>query len=468
MLNISPNRVFIAEDSENLYVFKLLRTPPAGKIVARWMLGIIVIFLAAMFLPWQQNIRGYGSLSALTPADRPQKVYTVVPGQISEWYVAEGNMVKKGDPLVKITEVKDYFFDPKLLSRLNEQFNAQTRGIDALGNKVSALNTQGRVLDEGMRLSIAQAENKVSQLAFKIKIDSADLEAVRVAQKNASMQYEREKELFAKGLTPRIELENKTLKAQEAAAKLNAAENKLSTTRNEYINTMLDISAKRAEYMDKIAKSQSELSSTEAYITENQGKALKMQTEIANLEARQDFYVIRAPQDGIVIKSMKAGIGEVIKEGEVLLTVMPSDPRLAVELYVQANDLPLLQVGTPVRLQFDGWPALVFSGWDGASLGTFGGKIAVIDNVNTYENKYRILVVEDTARETDVPWPKKLRVGSGVYGWAMLNEVSVWFELWRQLNAFPPLMENLGLDKEGNKKYGDSLKDSKEKEAKKE
>ena len=46
-----------------------------------------------------------------------------------------------------------------------------------------------------------------------------------------------------------------------------------------------------------------------------------------------------------------------------------------------------------------------------------------------------MLVTPDTA---DEPWPPQVRLGSGVHGWAMLDTVPLWFELWRQLNGFPP------------------------------
>ncbi|MGB5387644.1 MAG: biotin attachment protein, partial [Eudoraea sp.] len=38
----------------------------------------------------------------------------------------------------------------------------------------------------------------------------------------------------------------------------------------------------------------------------------------------------------------------------------------------------------------------------------------------------------------DHQWPKDLRVGSGAYTIALLEDVPIWFELWRQLNGFPP------------------------------
>lgn len=465
MLNLSNHRVRLKENQKRFYVFKLVQTPRSGRVVAYWMSGILMVFAATLFLPWQQNIRGYGYLSALRPQDRPQDVMPVISGQIMEWFVQEGEYVNEGDSLVKLAEVKNEYFDPKIMDRLSTQLQAQKDGIIALEDKATALDQRLTALREGMDLALSQAENKVEQLGFKIGADSASYEASKLNMKTAQDQYDREKELFAKGLTSKIELEKKRIKAQETQAKENSARNKLATTRNEYINTVLDISAKRASFNDKISKALSDKNSTLAYLSENRSKQAKLETKISNTEMRQGYYIVRANQSGYVVRSMKTGIGEIAKEGKPIVSLMPENPQKAVELYVQAVDLPLLQKGTEVRLQFDGWPALVFSGWDNASIGTFGGRIAVIDYVNSYENKYRILVVPDTNEE---PWPDLLRIGSGVYGWAMLQEVPVWYEVWRQLNAFPPLRDRIqkgGHDKDKSdlEKY---LKKEKEKKAK--
>ncbi|WP_291726344.1 HlyD family secretion protein [Bernardetia sp.] len=437
MLGISKNRIPAGDRLfEDFYVFELLQTPRYGKIVAYWSLGIFIAGIAFLFLPWQQNIAGFGQLTALRPEDRPQKVYPVIGGRIEAWHVQEGQFVHAGDTIARISEIKDYYFDPNLTDRMVNQIDAQGQAINSLEAKAAALDQQIAADRAAMELEVNQAKNKVEQLRYKITIDSADLVAIETQYENAQRQYQREQELFERGLTSKTDLENKEIKAKEMTAKLNSAQNKLATTRNEYLNTVLQVSSKRAAYMSKISKAISDKSSTLAYVNENEQKLTKLENELTNVEVRQSNYIIRAPQSGYVVKSLLTGIGEIVKEGQALVTIMPEDPQLAVELYVSANDVPLLQRGTHVRLQFDGWPSLVFSGWESATVGTFGGKIAVIDYINT-KNKYRVLVVPDTQGEEE--WPAALRVGSGVYGWAMLNEVPIWYELWRQLNAFPPL-----------------------------
>jgi hypothetical protein len=106
---------------------------------------------------------------------------------------------------------------------------------------------------------------------------------------------------------------------------------------------------------------------------------------------------------------------------------------------VSANDVPLVRPGRPVRLQFDGWPALQFSGWPRVSLGTFGARVRVVDYVANAKGYYRVLVVPDSA---DDPWPVQLRMGTRATGWAMLDRVPVWFELWRKINGFRPAVKD--------------------------
>jgi hypothetical protein len=163
----------------------------------------------------------------------------------------------------------------------------------------------------------------------------------------------------------------------------------------------------------------------------------KLRNAYDNLAARSALYEVVAPQDGYVVQALRAGVGEQVKEGEGLLTIMPASPEQAVAIYVKAMDVPLLRTGRRVRLQFDGWPALQFSGWPSVSVGTFGGQVAVIDRVSRPDGTYRVLVTEDP---NDEPWPAQLRQGSGVLGWAMLDEVRLGFELWRRLNGFPPVV----------------------------
>ena len=158
------------------------------------------------------------------------------------------------------------------------------------------------------------------------------------------------------------------------------------------------------------------------YQADTRGERSKIQNKISSVAVRQGMYAIRAPQAGYVVRALKAGVGETIKEGESIATLQPANPRLAVELFVRAMDVPLISRGRIVRLQFDGWPAIQFSGWPSVAVGTFGGEVSVIDAVPGPDGRYRLLVSPRQA-EGDQPWPEQLRLGSGVLGWVLLDDV---------------------------------------------
>ena len=441
---------------EHLRELQELRTPRSGRRLARWVGGTGVGLFLCLFLPWQQNINGSGTTTALRPEDRPQTIQTVIAGRIERWAHQEGDRVRRGDTILTLSEVKDEYFDPQIIDRLTEQVVAKEASLAAYRAKIDALGQQLVALADGQQLSVQKAQNKLRQARLKIKSDSADVLAARLDQRVAGQQLARLEALYAKGLFPLTELEKRRLKEQETESKLISGQTKLLVTRNELLNARIEISSLTAEYADKLAKAESDRSSARSALADAQSERSKLANKLASVRVRQQNYVLRAPQDGIVVRALRVGVGETIKEGESVATIMPTGAALIATVFIRAVDLPLVQPGTPVRLEFDGWPALQFSGWPGASIGTFGGRVEVVDYVaDAATGRYRLLVVPDSA---DNPWPVQLRPGSGVNGWAMLRTVPIWYELWRQINAFPADLPAAGKDAGKDAKGGKDAK----------
>jgi multidrug resistance efflux pump len=416
MLKLSQQHIDEIIPSERLYSLRALKTPSAGKILAKWILGITLLFIVVLFLPWQQNVRGTGKVTAFNPVNRPQTVEVVIAGRIKTWHVQEGQYVNKGDTIITLTEVRERFFDPQLLPRLREQIQAKEKSLVAKQSKADALSRQITALRKAMA-------NKVDQAKAK-------LEAERVRFKNAENQFERNKKLFEAGNIPLTKYQEIEYKFQGAQA--------------DYLNAQIELDRVEAEYVDKISKAESDRSQTLAELFDTEAELAKLRNEYTNMEIRNEQYQVLAPQNGVVVKAMRAGIGETIKEGDAVCTIMPqTETDMAVELYVRAMDVPLISAGRHVRIEFDGWPALQFSGWPSVSVGTFGGTVQVVDYINSKPGEFRILITPDMK---DEPWPKQIRVGSGIKGWIMLDDVPVWYELWRQLNGFPPSLYEEPLD----------------------
>ena len=429
MLNISKNSVQKVMPQEKLYALRSLDTPMAGKILAKWILGIFVLFFVILFLPWQQNIRGSGKVTALSPSNRPQTIETTIAGRIQVWKIKEGQFVNRLDTIAIISEVKEKYFDPQMLSRLQQVITAKEQSLQSKEQKAKALQRQVSALEDGLRNKRDQAKAK--------------LEAERVRFNNFKNQYERNQKLFEAGNIPLTKFQDIEYKYQSSEA--------------DFVNAEIEIERVQAEYLDKINKAESDLNNTLAEQFDTQADIAKMRNELSNMEIRAQQYFILAPQAGFVVKATQAGIGETIKEGDPVCTIMPQSTDVAVEMHVKAMDVPLISKGRRVRIEFDGFPALQFSGWPSISVGTFGGTVEVIDYVNTKPGEFRILVIPDLK---DTAWPKQIRVGSGIKGWVMLDDVSVWYELWRQLNGFPPSLYAEPEMEEPNKK-----KESKDEES---
>lgn len=153
--------------------------------------------------------------------------------------------------------------------------------------------------------------------------------------------------------------------------------------------------------------------------------------------ARQSTQTKFAPQNGTVTRLQSGGTSTLVKSGDVLAWFVPDGVERMVRVSVGGLDAPLVTPGRKVRLQFEGWPIFQFSGWPGSSVGTFGGEVVAVDPVATHTGQFSAWIKPDSE---DKPWPDDsvVRLDSRVKAWILLEEVKLGYELWRQLNNFPP------------------------------
>ena len=401
-----------------------------------WAWGFFIIAIIFLFLPWTQNVRARGNVTTLRQEQRPQELNSIIPGKIVKWYVKEGDFVNAGDTILQIGEIKDDYFDPELIGRTGQQLDAKKMSVDYYKNKVEATQTQISAIENARDLKQSQLQNKIQQLQIKLQSDSAELLAAANDYNIAAKQYKRQQVMYDSGLVSLTQLEQRNASFQNAAAKKISAENKLANTKQDLNIAKIETGAVNQDYLEKLSKAQGDQFQSMSQIAGGQGEVAKLQNQISNYSIRRGMYFITAPQSGQVTKAKKAGIGEIIKEGEMLVEIVPDKPEFAVELFISPVDLPLIEKGQQVQFLFDGFPAIVFSGWPDASYGTFTGKVATVENAVSTNGKFRVLVTEDISGKKR--WPQQLKVGTGAAGFALLKNVPVWYELWRNINGFPP------------------------------
>ena len=241
--------------------------------------------------------------------------------------------------------------------------------------------------------------------------------------------------MYDSGLVSLTQLEQRNQLYQNALAKKISAENKLANSKQDLTITRIEMNALQQENIEKVTKAQGDQFQSLTQIASGQADIAKLENQYASYNIRNGMYYVIASQSGQVVKAQKAGIGEFVKDGDMIAEIVPDKIQYAVEMFVKPLDLPLLAPGQKVRFMFDGFPAIVFSGWPQASSGTFGGEIVAVESNVSVNGKFRVLVKEDAK---DKPWPPQLKIGTGAQGIALLNDVPVWYELWRNINGFPP------------------------------
>ncbi len=400
-----------------------------------WLIGFLLLLAAILFLPWTQNIRSKGSVTSLFQEQRPQKIYSPIAGKISKWWVKEGDFVKKGDTLAKITEIKEDYLDPNLVPRTQEQLNAKKSYLEFYAQKVQANQAQITNLKSSKTIKLEQLKNKIAQINQKLVGEKAELEAASNEALLIKDQFERNRKMFQEGLISQTQFQQRNAAAQNALAKKTIAENKVNQSLQDLRNANMEQGAIEQDYNEKINKAESDRLQSLSQIESGKGDVAKLENQVTNYTIRNGMYYIMASQDGQIIRAQKSGIGEIIKDGEELLTVVPTGNKYAVEMFVRPVDLPLLSPGQSVRFIFDGFPAIIFAGgWPDQSFGTFAGKILAVENTINDNGLFRVIVVEDPASKK---WPPQIKMGAGAQGIALLNDVPLWYELWRNINGFP-------------------------------
>ncbi len=434
MLNISKNSISDSLKLEEFSSYHLLKKSKLRRLPLV-IIGILLLLgCICLLLPWTQNVSAKGYITTRSPEQRPQGIQSIIAGKIEQWYVQEGDFVEEGDTIVFLSEIKSEYFDPSLLERTAEQMEAKTQSVDSYSEKVVALDKQYKALQDGLLLKRKQIANKIEQSRNKIKIDSIDLAAFEINLSVAKNQLSRTEELYKKGLKSLSDLQEKELKLQASQAKMSVQQNKLLNQKNALANLQIELLSADQNYGEKLAKAQSEKQTAISSRLESVAESSKLRNKLSNYTERSKLYYLRAPQSGYITKTLKKGLGETVKEGVNIATIMPEKYDLAVEVYVKPQDLALLKIDTEARLRFDGWPAILISGWPASSTGVFSGNIVAIDRFISENGSYRILISPD---KNDRDWPSELRVGTGTRAFLLLSNVPIWYELWRKLNGFP-------------------------------
>ncbi len=408
---------------------QLAAAPAALRTFMRLLVAMLVLVIAALVaVPWQQNVPAAGHVSALNPFDRTQTIAAPVSGRVKRAWVIEGSRVQEGDRILEIVDN-----DPAILTRLERQKAALESQLEAAQEKVRVYDTQVEALSSAQALAVDSAQSLVEVARAEVRSNRAAVLAAQAAAQQAELNYERQRQLAEEGLASSLESEVAERVYKQARAELERARQALQGSLEEEKARLADLGRAGTEGQARIEAARAARQSAAAEVAVEQEELAALDVRIA----QQNTQLIVAPRSGTVLRLFASPGAELVNAGDPLVALIPEAARQAVELWVDGNHVPLIREGRVVRLQFEGWPAVQFGGWPSVAVGTFGGRVSLVDPSSNGQGSFRILVVPDDA---DAPWPEPefLRQGARVNGFVLLDRVRLGYELWRQANGFPP------------------------------
>jgi multidrug resistance efflux pump len=409
----------------------LVGSAGSARTLARILIAMSLISVAALiFTPWQQSISGAGHVSALTPLERQQTIAATVEGRVLRWYVTEGSKVRKGDLIVELADN-----DPFLLDRIRSEKCAYEERRQNAETKVIAHEDRLNRLEDSRRNALAAAKNRVQMSIDRVRQAEQAIIAANARVEAARLNMERQNRLIKSGAVSQRNVELAQQELNTAEAEKRRAEAALSAAQNERLALEDDLRKTEADATAAIEAERATLNSARAEVANVKVELQRVDVRIA----RQQTMTVTAPRDGTILRLLAQPNSELLKAGEPLAMFVPDAYQPTVELWLNGVDMPLVQPGDPVRIQFNGWPAIQFVGWPSVAVGTFGGRVQLVDATDTKAGKFRILVVPDPG---DDPWPSAnyLRQGVQAKGWVLLKNVKLGWELWRRFNGFPPVI----------------------------
>lgn len=440
---------------------RLARSSRRSRIIGKLLFFFLILGTCLIaFVPWQQSVRGSGNVIAYAPLERQQTIETPIKGRIVRLGegIYENAHVRRGDLIAEVADIDEAYLvrlesqlaaSQRQVSAATSVLEANRRSLYAAESAVSSFEAQVtayRILKDQI---IAAADANVAAAKNKIEAENQQLLEHQATLAQVQADYDRQKILYQENIASQLKFQAAERKLNETLAKVAKSEAYVRGAQNELESKKSERKAKEQKAQVEIdyalaalqkakadvAKADSDVAKAQSDLTKSQKDLLETETKVA----RQRSQSIRAPFDGFVTRITPNQGSKILKAGDPICVIVPDTADRAVQIWLDGNDAPLVEPGRHVRLQFEGWPAIQFSGWPSVAVGTFGGEIISVDATDDGKGKFRVLVLPDESRHK---WPNErfLRQGVRANGWVLLEQVPLWYEIWRNMNGFPPVV----------------------------
>ncbi|WP_228010507.1 HlyD family secretion protein [Vibrio sp. OPT20] len=286
---------------------------------------VFVIYLTQCSYSRKESVKGY-----LTPKKGVVKVFSSRRGVIDSFLVTEGSHVAAGDNLVKVRNSHSLSTGLELSEALSFELEAQSRSLSVELDTISHIHNKEQAKIEEQLLFLDERLSIINET-------KSTYNSILILKENALLNN---KNLFNNGYLSPNQLSKFEEEYLDAKENLNRTNKEISLIKSEIIN----LEYERLISPDKIKSSKVSIN--------RQISSIK--TQLFELKSQYEF-LEKAPESGVVT-AIQMHPGSSVSPGSSLLSIIPNDSPLEIEMFLPTRSAGFIQMGDKVNIRFDAFP----------------------------------------------------------------------------------------------------------------
>lgn len=341
---------------------------------------VVLFFVWAGFSKVEMLVRGEGSV---VPTREVQVVQSLEGGILQELLVAEGEHVKKGQIILKLSDIQSSSEQGGAeaegfgLRAKRARLQAEASGKDfvipediAKGAPQIASNEKALYLSRQQELknAVGMLDQKIASASAQISETQAQINRLSSSAGLLAQELAITSKMVAQKAMPKIEELKQQRELGDTRGQINANQQKIAGLNAD----LRSAKQERADQDDKFrSQALGELNAVETQIS-------KLHESMKSIGDRVSRAEVRSPLDGIVNKITMKTIGGVIQPAQQLVEIVPMDNQLKIIARVIPSDIAFMKVGQPVNVKI--------SAYDPQRYGSLNGQLARI-GANSVQDK---------------------------------------------------------------------------------
>lgn len=331
------------------------------RLIAFTAIGFILILTWGALAQVDEITRGLGKV---VPSSKAQLVQSAAPATVTALLVQPGQMVDKGQLLVRLDDSQSESALGQLQAE-NERLAARASRLEQEGTGVSSSCEAGTACAEEARLSQvrqAAAQSRQSALAAAVEQRRRDLQegsatvnalenSVRLAQDQVNMLTP----LAQKGIVPKTDLLSAQRELVDVQGRLSAARQGVARANAAIAEASAQLREAQFDFRQQALNERSEV----------QTKLAINQETIKGAAARLERNELHAPAKGYVNDVKVTTVGGYVGAGEILMQIVPVGEKLLVEARVAPKDIAFIKVGDRANVKVTAYDFSIYGGLSG-------------------------------------------------------------------------------------------------------